>query len=73
MPMSLTIYSRSPTSRGEGVSGAPRLSVQATCVRVTSPLPSTRTASSDGSLNPVAIKTSPWPYTGRGTFENPSS
>ena len=40
MPPSLTMKSSSPTRSGDGVSGAPRFSVQATCVFVTSPVPS---------------------------------
>ena len=46
--MSLTTYSSSPTSRGDGVYGACLVIVHATCERVTSPVPPTRTASNVG-------------------------
>ena len=42
------MYNSSPTSSGDGVCGAPFVSVQATCVSVTSPLPSGRIARSSG-------------------------
>ena len=47
-PPSATTYSSSPTSRGDGVCGAPRLCVQTTCESVTSPLPSGRIAIREG-------------------------
>ena len=47
-PRSLMTYNSSPTAIGDGVNGAPRVVDQATCVPVTSPLPSERTASTAG-------------------------
>src|SRR4051812_43567132 len=49
------------------------LSVQATCVLVTSPFPSGFTAYSTGESYPVLKYTMPLPNTGRGTIEYPLS
>ena len=59
MPLSLTRYRSLSTTSGDGVSGAPRINVHATCVLVTSPAPSGRTAMNDGMLNPPEMNSSP--------------
>src|SRR5262249_45734124 len=55
-PLSDTAYNSSPSSSSDGVFGAPSFAVQATCVSVTSPLPSARIAISVGESKLVERK-----------------
>ena len=61
-PLSPIMKRRSPTSSSDGFLGALRVSLQATCVAVTSPLPSGRTARTSPVEKPVGKKTSPCPH-----------
>src|SRR4051794_37657013 len=70
-PPSDTMYTASPTTSGDGLCGTFFFAVHATCVLVTSPLPSGLIATSVGELYPVQTYTRPLANTGRGTTEYP--
>src|SRR4029077_4540421 len=65
------MYSASPTASTLGLCETFFRAVHATCVFVTSPLPSGLIASNVGELYPVQTRTSPLANTGFGTTEYP--